>query len=211
MTTLQIGSKVWVLLNSGRVVSEIIAKRGNITHERPHMPVAGGLVGGGNHFVLQHTPRWAEARRVSQPLLNGAALNTYETLQDLESVHLLAAYLYKPHQWHSRHYRYCVSVIHRVILGEGLLKSSPELDDLQRVTTEFLRSVNASVVDFFPELAKLPIFLQPWRSQYLKWACRIAKYLRSGGQRSRKPLQKAQHLLHCSRRVVARRNEVYRD
>ena len=63
---------------------------------------------------------------------------------------------------------YCVSVIHRVILGEGLFKSSPELDDLQRVTTEFLQSINASVVDFFPKLAKLPIFLQPWRSQYLQ-------------------------------------------
>lgn len=62
----------------------------------------------------------------------------------------------------------CISIIHHVILGERLLKSSPELDDLQRVTTEFLRSMNSSVVDFCPKLAKLPKFLQPWRSQYLK-------------------------------------------
>ena len=131
------------------------------------MPIAGGLIGGGNCFVLQHTPGWTEARRVSQPLLNGAALNAYEKLQELESVHLLAAYLYRPHQWHSHHYRYCISVIHRLILGEGLFKSSPELDDLQRVTTEFLQSINASVIDFFPKLAKLPKFFQPWRSQYI--------------------------------------------
>lgn len=64
MTTLHLGSKTWVLLNSQRVVEEVIAKRGSITHERPHMPVASGLVSRDSRFFLQRTARWAEARRV---------------------------------------------------------------------------------------------------------------------------------------------------
>ena len=35
MTTLQMGSSTWVLLNNNRIVQEIIAKRGHITSERP--------------------------------------------------------------------------------------------------------------------------------------------------------------------------------
>ena len=37
MVTLRMGSKTWVVLNSDRVVSEIIAKRGeNYQRETPH-------------------------------------------------------------------------------------------------------------------------------------------------------------------------------
>ena len=41
MATLRMGSKTWVVLNTDRVVSKIIAKR---TNERFHMPVASGTV-----------------------------------------------------------------------------------------------------------------------------------------------------------------------
>ena len=45
MTTLSVGTKTWVLLNSSRVANEIIAKRAAITHERPYFPVAGAVTG----------------------------------------------------------------------------------------------------------------------------------------------------------------------
>lgn len=168
MTTLHMGSKTWVLLNSNRVVSEIIAKRGSITHERPYMPVVSGLVSRGKRFVLQPSSWWTEGRRVTHHLLSGSALKTYGEFQELESVQLLASYLYKPGQWYAHHFQYSVSVVHRVILGERIAKSSRELGDLQRITTEFIRCLNANIVDFFPMLAKLPNMLQPWRKRYLK-------------------------------------------
>lgn len=166
MTTLHLGSKTWVLLNSQRVVEEIIAKRGSITHERPHMPVASGLVSRDNRFLLQRTARWTEARRVTQPLLSGSALKLYAQWQELESVQLLAAYLHRPWQWYSHHYRYCVSIMHRIILGERLHKSTPELQELRRVTTEFLVFINGNLIDFFPRLQNLPKMFQYWRSSF---------------------------------------------
>ena len=166
MTTLRVGSKTWVFLNSNRVVSEIISKRANATNERPDMPVASELISRGNRFVLHHTPRWTESRRMTHHLLNGSALKQYGKWQELESVQMLAGYLEQPEQWYRHHYRYSVSIMHRIVLGERMLKETPELDLLRRVTIEFLTSINANWVDFFPKLASLPTWLQFWRKRY---------------------------------------------
>jgi len=95
MTTLHLGPKTWVLLNSDRVISEIIAKRGDITSERPFLPIASGLVSREKCTVLCQTAQWAEGRRAMHHLINGAAL-TYGEWQELESAQLLAAYLLQP-------------------------------------------------------------------------------------------------------------------
>lgn len=163
MTTVTLGSKTWVLLNTPRVVNEIIAKRGSITHQRPPMPIASDLISQGKRSVLRPTADWVEGRRVMNHLLNGSPLKTYGEWQELESVQMLASYLFQPERWYAHHYRYANSVMHRIVLGERLEKNTAELENLQRVTVEFLRNINASVVDFYPQLASLPEFLQFWR------------------------------------------------
>lgn len=168
MTTLTLGSKTWVLLNTPRIVNEIINKRGSITHERPPMPIASDLISRGKRSVLRPTADWVEGRRVMHHLLNGSPLKTYGEWQELESVQMLANYLYRPEKWYAHHYRYANSVMHRIVLGEGLEKNTIELENLQRVTVEFLRNINASAVDFYPKIANLPQFLQLWRRGWEK-------------------------------------------
>lgn len=111
MTTLHLGSKTWVLPNSDRVISEIIAKRGAITSERPFLPIASGLVSRDKRTVLRQTAQWAEGRRAIHHL-NGAALKTYGEWQELESAQLLAAYLLQPALWHKHRFHYSNSVMH---------------------------------------------------------------------------------------------------
>ena len=168
MATLSMGTKTWVLLNSKRVVAEVIARRGNMTHERPYMPIASGLVSFDKRTVLRQTDQWVEGRRTMHHLLNGSALKLYGEWQELESTQMLAAYLYRPREWYLHHYRFSNSFMHRIVLGDRLLKSTPELKDFQRVTVEFIRSINASFIDFFPGLANIPAFLQPWRKYWQK-------------------------------------------
>ena len=168
MTTLHLGSKTCVLLNSPHVVSEIISKRGRLTHERPPMPVVSDLISQGKRVVLLPTEQWMEGRRVMHHLTNGSAIKTYTDMQELESVQMLAAYLYRPKQWYEHHYRYGNSVMHRIVLGEGLIKSTPELVELQRITIQFLQHIFFTVPDFFPLLARLPRVLQFWRQKYAK-------------------------------------------
>lgn len=50
--------------------------------------------------------------------------------------------------------------MHWIVLGERLLKPTPELDALLAVTIQFLRSINASTIDFFPQPSRLPRPLQ---------------------------------------------------
>ena len=168
MTTLDLGSKTWVLLNSPRVVKEIIAKNAAITHERPHMPIASDLISQGKRSTLRPTGDWIEARRVVHQAFNGPLLKMYGEWQEQESVYMLASYLYWPQRWYAHHYRYANSVMHQVVLGEGLKKNTAELEELARVTREFLFYLNASIIDFYPKLAKLPKFLQFWRSKWEK-------------------------------------------
>ena len=155
------------MLNTDRVVHEIIAKRGQITAERPYFPIASDLVSRGQRTVLRRTAQWTEGRRVMHALLNNSsALKSYGEWIELESVQLLAGYLRRPKQWYSHHYRYSNFVIHRIVLGQRLLKSTPELDDFQRVGVQFIGSINSSPIDFFPYLASLPKVLQFWRKKW---------------------------------------------
>lgn len=109
-----------------------------------------------------------EGRRVMHHLTNGIAIRTYTEMQELESVQMLAAYLYRPKQWYEHHYRYSNSVMHRIVLGEGLIKSTPELVELQRITIQFLQMIVSTIPDFLPVVARLPRILQFWRQRYKK-------------------------------------------
>jgi cytochrome P450 len=127
MTTLHLGQKTWVLLNSHRVTSEIITKRGSVTSTRSHKPIAGGIISRDRRSLLLPQEAWAERRRVMYGLLNGTALRHYLEWQEMESAQMMAEYVFKPEKWYRHHYRYANSVIHRIILGERPAKSTKEL------------------------------------------------------------------------------------
>ncbi|KAI2781521.1 cytochrome P450 [Daldinia loculata] len=166
MATLHMGSQTWVVLNSERVVSELIAKRGKITNERPHMPIASDLVSNGKRTVIRQEAEWREGRRVMHQLLSGSNLKVYADMQELESINLLRLYLRQPDLWFAHNFRYSTSVLYRIVMGYPLNKPKAQLDDFQRVTIEFVRSINQSFVDFFPSFSKLPYLLQPWRKYW---------------------------------------------
>ncbi|KAK1987948.1 cytochrome P450 [Colletotrichum cereale] len=166
MATVHLGSKTWIFLNSSRVVSEIIAKRSSQTNTRGPMPVSNDLVGYGIKSLVLPQERWTEQRRVMHTLLSGTALRQYGEWQELESTQMMAEYVIRPGAWYRHHYRYANSVIHRIALGERMVKTPEELVEMQNAVTFFVGSIGASVVDWIPELAKLPRFLQIWRPHW---------------------------------------------
>jgi hypothetical protein len=82
MTTVHVGSKTWIFLNSHRVVSEIIAKRGSVTNTRSPMPISSGIVSHDGRSLILPQEAWAERRRVMHSLLSGSALKQYGEWQD---------------------------------------------------------------------------------------------------------------------------------
>ncbi|EFQ29326.1 cytochrome P450 [Colletotrichum graminicola M1.001] len=166
MATLHLGSKTWVFLNSSRVVSEIIAKRSSQTNTRAPMPISNTLVGRGLKSLVLPQELWTEPRRVMHSLLSGTALRQYGEWQELESTQMMAEYVIRPGAWYRHHYRYANSVIHRIALGERMVKTPEELVEMQNAVTFFVGSIGTSIVDWFPDLARLPRFLQIWRPHW---------------------------------------------
>lgn len=168
MTTLHLGSKTWVLLNSHRVVSEIISKRGSLTNTRDEKPISSGIMSKDRRSLMLPQETWTERRRVMHSLLNGTSLKQYGEWQEQESSQMMAEYLFQPKGWYRHHYRYANSVIHRIALGERLIKSTKELQEMQNSVTIFVGNIGQSVVDWFPDLARLPKPLQFWRGPWEK-------------------------------------------
>jgi cytochrome P450 len=166
MTTLHMGSHLWVLLNSDRAIGDIISKRSRITNERPRMPIAGDLVSHGKRAVIRPTAQWTEGRRITHQLLSGTSLKSYETWLELESCQLLLSSLQQPERWYRHHYQFATAIIYQIIMGVRLDKTQQQLDDYQQITMEFLFSLFRSPVDFFPKLAALPRVLQFWRPRW---------------------------------------------
>lgn len=163
MATIHLGSKTWVFLNSSRVVTEIIAKRGSITNGRSPYPMASDIVSRKGRSLVLPPAQWAEKRHVMHHLLSGSALKQYGEFQELESTQMLAEYIYKPRRWYRNHYRYANSAVHRIALGERFHMSAQNLANTQRLVAEFTRAVTGNIIDWFPILAELPIALQFWR------------------------------------------------
>jgi len=167
MTTTHLGSKLWVLLNSSRVVNELYNRRGSITNERPHLPIVSGLISRDNRSVMLPAATWSERRRIMHQVLSGSATIKYTEYQDMESHQLLAEYLYRPKQWYLHHGRYSNSVIHRITLGHRVAKVDKKLASLFRVQTDFILNVPPlNFIDCFPQLSKLPRPLQWWRKRF---------------------------------------------
>lgn len=116
MTTVQMGSRTWVILNSDRLVKEIISKNCASTGDRPDFPVAGALVSNNKRTVLRKTRDWKEGRQLMHHLLSGTALKTYSGIQEAESTTLLHNYLHQPDQWHRHNYSYSYSIAHRIVV-----------------------------------------------------------------------------------------------
>ncbi|KAG7289919.1 hypothetical protein NEMBOFW57_006296 [Staphylotrichum longicolle] len=132
------------------------------------MPVSSGLVSRDRRSLILPQEQWMERRRVMHGLLSGTALKQYGAWQEEESTKMMAEYVFHPQRWYRHHYRYANSVIVRIALGEQPLKSTKELEEMQNAVTFFVGSIGRSVVDWFPDLAKLPWFLQVWRPYWAR-------------------------------------------
>ncbi|KAK5169328.1 uncharacterized protein LTR77_005303 [Saxophila tyrrhenica] len=166
MTTTHLGSKLWVVLNSNRLVSELYGRKGSVTNGRPPYPMVSGMISQNRRSVLLPVNGWAERRRVMHQLLSGTALAKYQDYQDMESITLLKGYLHRPQAWYVHNRIYSNSVIHRITFGER----PPEGDNVKEIAkAQFDFLTNAppyNLWDCFPELTKLPIIFQWWRHKY---------------------------------------------
>ncbi|QMW28892.1 hypothetical protein G4B84_004227 [Aspergillus flavus NRRL3357] len=76
----------------------------------------------------------------------------------------------EPKAWHTHHYRYAVAILYKIVTNTPVQRTTAELEDLRRVTSTFLTSINSSFVEFIPQLSRLPKKLHFWRSHWEEMA-----------------------------------------
>ncbi|KAI4859622.1 cytochrome P450 2C31 [Hypoxylon rubiginosum] len=166
LTTLSMGSRTWVLVNTSRMINEILAKQTKSTHDRPWLPIAGGLVSRDLRPFLKRAADWKDGRRLVHHLLMGPRSKDHENIIEDTSLGLLRTYLDEPGAWYLHNYRYAVAIMYKIVTNSPLDKSRSELNDLQEVTRTFLEAISNTFVEFFPHLTLLPKLLQFWRPRW---------------------------------------------
>lgn len=165
--TLKFGRSYWVILNSRRVVNELLGKRAAIYSSRgSHM--AHSIVSGEKRMLLMpYGDMWRRQRRIMHQLLNSSQKPIFRAFQDLESKALMADLLDKPDRWYLSLARFSSSVIMSIVFGQRIALGDPNISAVHRAQEEFVPFTmpGASIVDSFPFLANIPYLkrFQPWR------------------------------------------------
>lgn len=124
------------------------------------------IMSGGKRIVMmQYGPEWRAVRKVMHQILSIRSKDIYQPFQELESIQLLHEYLRQPQKWYLSNQRYANAVMLSVVFGRRADLDDPQIGELFATSNEFLQNLQPgyNLVDGYPQLAKLPRFLQWWR------------------------------------------------
>jgi hypothetical protein len=98
-------------------------------------------------------------------LLTAKQADTYRPFQDLESKKLIYDLLQSPEKFALHNRRYSNSVIMSVVFGRRTMTEDADVEALFRTIDLFMSNQTPGkwIVDGYPQLAKLPKWLQWWR------------------------------------------------
>ncbi|EEP78179.1 conserved hypothetical protein [Uncinocarpus reesii 1704] len=160
--TMMQGGQPQVIVSGLAEAREIFVKQGARTQSRP--PSRFKLLMRGGYFPsVMNGLKWQHARRMWHAVLNSSASSKYLPYQELESEQLLLDMLNKPHCWYDHLERYTNSVGMTMVNGYRITSSD---DPIVKETIEDLYElsrvgVRGNVLDLWPVLWKLPIYLLP--------------------------------------------------
>ncbi|KAJ5174153.1 uncharacterized protein N7482_000030 [Penicillium canariense] len=168
MYTCNLAGRLWVYINSSRVVNDLMEKRAAIYSARPNRPLAQDLLSGGRRILLMSTTeRWKLQRKVMHSVLNGPNANkTFMPYQELESKQLVVDYLENPDKFYVANQRFSNSVIMSVTFGRRAKLDDKQLRRIMTQMEEFAQiffDPLKSLPDIFPIMARFPKFMQWWR------------------------------------------------
>lgn len=166
--TLKIGSNYLVFMNSQRVATEILDKRGAKYISREKMPMPGDVASGGKRVVfMPYGDLWKWERKVMHEIIGPGNRDVFAPLQDTESRALLYQYLTEPERWNHANARYSSSLIMNLVFGRRTKLGDPNVDRIIETNNEIMKMFEpgSSWIDSFPFLAYIPLpkSIQPWR------------------------------------------------
>lgn len=134
--SIMLGNQRMVVLNSPRVVKDLIDQRSNNYSSRPDMYVAQTLISGGYRLVLmQYDEGWRLARKMIHNLLNIKTAVEYVPYQELELRQMLADMVRQPERYHDHVRRYSTSLVTSITFGwRSLAFNDPDVKQIYEVS-----------------------------------------------------------------------------
>lgn len=135
MFSLMLGKQRVVVLNSPRVVRDLIDSRSSNYSSRPANFVGQDLISGGLRLVLMpYADEWRLARKMVHSLLNVKTAVDYIPFQELELRQMLADMVRAPNKYHDHVRRYSTSLVTSFTFGwRSLAFSHPDVRQIYEV------------------------------------------------------------------------------
>ncbi|KIW96772.1 uncharacterized protein Z519_02163 [Cladophialophora bantiana CBS 173.52] len=163
--SVMLGNQRMVVLNSPRVVKDLIDQRSNNYSSRPEMYVGQTLISGGYRLVLmQYDEGWRQARKMIHNLLNIKTAVEYIPYQELELRQMLADMARRPNNYHDHVRRYSTSLVTSITFGwRSLAFNDPDVKQIYEGFEQFALAsqISASMLDYFPILRNIPDIFNP--------------------------------------------------
>ncbi|KAI1370438.1 putative cytochrome P450 [Hypoxylon crocopeplum] len=164
--SLMVGSNPLIMLQSRKVATDLLDKRGSNYSSRPNLYIMSELSSRGlRHVAMKYNTTWRQIHRVNHEILNAKAVRAYAPYQILESRQMLVDILGRPEE-HKKHIqRYSNSVACQMVYGfRTTTWSDPQLQSVVSIFKEVCDlavTTSARLMDCYPALQKIPKFLLP--------------------------------------------------
>ncbi|KAI0072587.1 cytochrome P450 [Panus rudis PR-1116 ss-1] len=159
-----------VVVNSGEVAADLFDRRSNIYSDRPPFIMAGEILTGGIFIAFsRYGDLWRRLRRAAHEGFNVRAVQTYQPLQEKESVRLVHHLLTEPENWDTHLKRSTASTVLCAVYGwESIGKDGDAIVEyINNSTYRLVRAClpGAYLVEIFPSMMYLPEWLAKWKRE----------------------------------------------
>ncbi|KAJ3558860.1 hypothetical protein NM688_g677 [Phlebia brevispora] len=172
--SLYLAGQPTVVLNDFTVAADLLDRRSNIYSSKPRIIMANEIMMGGLSIgLVPYGDRWRRMRRATHEAFAGRSSEVYWPLQEKESTLLAMHILDDSHKWRDHFKRSAASTMLCAIYGWLSIDSSSDTvvkdinDFMQRILTACLPG--SYLVDFFPSMLYLPLWLAPWKRKGMEW------------------------------------------
>ncbi|KAI9831874.1 MAG: hypothetical protein M1826_002906 [Phylliscum demangeonii] len=166
MCMLWCGMTPIVILSTPQAVCDLLTTRGSIYSSRPETNNFRSQMWPWRLVVLPMGDRFRFLRKLYREILSPQQSGLMRTYQDYESKAMLQDLLDEPDHFLRHTDRYAISVMFSAVYGVRLaMLDHPVMREFFHLWAEMFRYIQPGslLVDFFPMLQKLPLWLQPWQ------------------------------------------------
>ncbi|KAF9525039.1 cytochrome P450 [Crepidotus variabilis] len=160
---LQIFSSHMIVLNSLQAAKDLLEQRSSIYSDRPRFVLLSELMGWKSASTHVHYgPRFRKHRKFINTIFNPQAASVFREMQEKERVYLIESLLQEPDRYLDHYRRFVSSIVLKLVFGREVTSVDDvyvQLSTRAGTLTVEAATPSANLVDFFPALRHIPLWM----------------------------------------------------